>query len=194
MPPRKTKYALHVEKWENCTDCELYRDRRQVVFARGSIPCDVLFIGEGPGASEDVLGAPFVGPTGYLMDEIIARAIHKGISYALYNLVGCIPRDPEDDSKTKPPPQEAIEACSGRLQEFVEIANPKLIITVGATARDNLDTKYRGAITFHNDIPMEHIEHPAAILRMNIAQQGLAIQRAVVIVRNVVEDLPGVKQ
>lgn len=72
MPSR---YSLHVENWSDCRACELHLWRRNVVLARGALPCDVLFVGEAPGKSEDAVGAPFVGPAGQLLDAIVAGAL-----------------------------------------------------------------------------------------------------------------------
>ena len=181
-------YSLFVEKWKSCTACELHKDRQNVVLARGKIPCDVLFVGEAPGQSEDCLSAPFVGPAGQLLDKIVERAIASDVRVAFTNLVCCIPLD-DDGVKVSEPPDEAIEACSIRLQEFVEIANPRLIVCVGKLAKDWLDPGWKHSIRFHAKIPLVDITHPAFILRANIAQQGLLCQKATVILRNAVEDI-----
>lgn len=189
-----------VERWKDCTACHLCEGRQRVVLARGSIPCDVLFIGEGPGESEDSLGAPFVGPAGQLLDRIVNRAglpskhvdlpnnTWRLLTWAFTNLVCCIPRD-EDGGKATEPDDEAIDACSVRLVEFVELASPKLIVCVGKLAKDWLDPGWKHSIQLHRKIPLVDILHPAAILRANVAQQGLMIQRCVVQLRNAVEEL-----
>ena len=107
---------------------------------------------------------------------------------AFTNLVCCIPLD-DDGVKVSEPPDEAIESCSICLQEFVEIANPRLIVCVGKLAKDWLDPGWKHSIRFHAKIPLVDITHPAFILRANVAQQGLLVQRAVVVLRNAVEDV-----
>jgi uracil-DNA glycosylase len=72
---RKTLWSAHVDDWKDCTRCPLHTVRSNVVLARGSIPCDILFVGEAPGRSEDALGKPFVGPAGILLDEMIEDAL-----------------------------------------------------------------------------------------------------------------------
>lgn len=74
-----TRYQLHVQNWKDCDRCFLSKRRSRVCHLRGKVPCDVLFVGEAPGKSEDVLGKPFVGPAGQLLDRIVADAI-DGIS------------------------------------------------------------------------------------------------------------------
>lgn len=120
---------------------------------------------------------------------------HKGVEgrpvkLCWTNLVCCIPLE-EDGSKNSDPPDEAVQACSVRLLEFLDIAHPKLIICVGTIPRDWFDVKYKHAIKIPQDIPVVSITHPAAILRANIAQKGLMFQRNVVALKNAVEGYLG---
>jgi uracil-DNA glycosylase family 4 len=142
-----------------------------VVLARGAVPADILFCGEAPGASEDILGKPFCGPAGKLLDYIIETAIDGQYDYALTNLIACIPLG-EDGEKTAQPSEESIKACAPRLLEFVKMCRPRLIVLVGALA-----AKY--AKDF-GQVKTIQIVHPAAILRADISTRGLAIQRAIV--------------
>jgi len=170
--------------------------RKKVVLAKGKLPCDVLFIGEAPGASEDILGRPFVGPAGHLLDMAINSALrveewrkHSPIRLGFTNLIACVPKEliyeeledgePGDfigvGSKIPEPDKEYIEACAPRLQEFYEIASPTKVVCVGKLAE-----KWAPKIL---DVAIEDtigVMHPAAILRMDISQKGLAYQRVVV--------------
>lgn len=191
-PPRpsntasqKTPYQLHVERWAGCTGCFLHEHRNKVVLARGKLPCDVLFVGEAPGKTEDILGSPFVGPAGKLLDQIIERAVPKGVRYALTNLIACIPLD-DNLEKITEPPIEAVEACTPRLLEIIEIASPKLVVCVGTEARDWLDQKYSRCIPCK--VPMVSVLHPAYILRANFVQQGLLAQKCIVTVGTALDD------
>ncbi len=179
-----TPYQRHKKQWSNCKGCLLYKHRKRVVLARGKIPAEILFIGEAPGASEDVLGRPFVGPAGKLLDRIIDRAIDGQHDYALTNLVACIPK--EDGKKAGEPPEEAIEACASRLLEFSKICDPLVTICVGRLA-----AKWVPGILTEENITEVFVEiiHPAAILRMDVSQQGLAVQRAIVTIEDAVVDL-----
>ena len=187
-------YQQHVRRWRNCRLCSLCEGRQRVVLARGKIRCDILLVGEGPGQSEDILGAPFVGPAGKLLDHIIKQSTPPSIHWAMTNLVACIPRD-ESGDKTAEPEPEAIDACRPRLEEFIRIADPRLIICVGKLAEEYLKQGYRHSIKLpRRDLPLVAIIHPAAILRASIAQKGLAVQRAIVTVRNAVESLEAHKK
>ncbi len=182
-----TLYSKHVERWIDCKKCPLHKCRKRVVLARGTIPCYALFIGEAPGESENALGKPFIGPAGKLLDEIILRAWgadpeHSGYSRAFTNLVCCIPRG--DDGKLSQPYPEEIEACRSRLIEFINICRPKLLIAVGRLAESNIPIMVPKSVQ-----ATIQITHPAAILRMPVAQQGLEVQRAVVTLTTALEDL-----
>lgn len=162
------------------------------MLARGKIPCDILFIGEAPGPSEDVIGQPFVGPAGKLLDAIIEEGIyaHSDWRVAFTNLVACIPKD-ETQTKFGEPPKHAIQACQGRLIEFVQLAKPQLIVRVGKLSQKWIPNQemFTGPTKQKEQIQFADIVHPAAVLRADISQQGLAKQRCVVTLSDAVEQL-----
>ena len=177
-------YFDHKLKWKDCDKCSLCSQRTNVVLARGHIPAPILFAGEAPGNSEDILAKPFVGPAGHLLDFIIDKAIDGQFDYCLTNLVCCIPKG-EDGAKTAEPPKEAILACAPRLRELVELVAPQLIIRVGSLA-----TKW-----VHKCLKCEEqdymwcdIVHPAAILRAE-SQKNLMIKRSIVQIESAIEEL-----
>lgn len=175
-------------EWENCKQCFLWKERyNRAVLCRGTYPCDVVFVAEAPGISEDIIGIPMIGPAGNLLNHIISKALPKAATYAITNLICCFPRD-DNGEKYKEPPDEAVLACSGRLQDFVELCDPQLIVAVGKPAEDWLAPGYRDSIKFHKPLPVVFITHPAAILRTPQVQQGLAIQKAVITIRNGCEE------
>lgn len=170
----------HVEKWKDCQACGLCNQRFRICLARGTLPCDVLFIGEAPGASEDAIGQPFVGPAGNLLNQVIDRALPQGTVYAMTNLVCCFPAEAKARGDNEPSDDE-IRACEPRLIEFVNIARPRLIVCVGRLSERWID---------HNDtVPCVDIDHPAYILRMPLAQKNMATQRCIVKLRNAVMDV-----
>lgn len=170
----------HVAKWKDCELCPLWRQRNRICIARGTVPCDVLFIGEAPGASEDAIGKPFIGPAGRLLDQIIERALPAYMKYAFTNLVCCFPAEAKAEGINEPHGSE-IKACRPRLYEFINIAQPQLIVCVGALAADHID--HRAGIQCVDVI------HPAAILRMPLAQKQMAAQRVIVQLRNAAESI-----
>jgi uracil-DNA glycosylase len=167
---------------------------------RGKMPCDVLFVGEAPGESENVSRIPFDGQAGRLLDDIIRRGIT--LDYPTYrvgicNLVGCIPRiDPDEDDngragrKAGEPEDHQIKACGPRLIELVRLANPQLIVCVGKLAKDWLTVGMKSSIDVDRNIPRVHIVHPSWILSKCPPQmKQLKIQECVVTINNAVEEL-----
>lgn len=183
----------HVNNWKDCTACPLAQQRSNICFARSEwigedrpnlhLPCDVAFIGEAPGASEDAIGLPFIGPAGRLMDQIIERALPRGVTHTLFNLVLCFPREAKERGDNEPT-REEILACRPRLVEFVNLCQPKLIVTVG-----DLADRY---VPKHSTMRYADIVHPAHILaRLPQAQKGMATNKCIVVIRSAVEDVLG---
>lgn len=185
----------HVAKWQDCTKCPLGHQRSNIVFARagvvggitkgGALPVDVAFVGEAPGASEDALGLPFVGPAGDLQQQITERALPVGTTYTFCNLVCCYPREAKDRGDNEPEPEE-IMACRPRLYEFLGIARPKLVVLVGVLASDYIGHDANGNVLGAKAVD---VIHPAAILRMPLAQKHMAIQQSIVTIRNGYENV-----
>jgi uracil-DNA glycosylase family 4 len=184
-----TRYQLHVENWKDCLRCPLGETRNKVCIGRGTLPCDVLFIGEAPGISEDVLGKVFIGQAGKVLDSIIRASVPQGVTYAMTNLVGCFPLNGGAKGE---PGDEAIKACAPRVMEFAGMAKPKIVICVGKLSGDWLATPYSKDTIKLPGIPQDRmfcISHPAAILRANPAARGLMVQRCVVTIKNSIRDL-----
>lgn len=188
-PTPRTKYSLHVTEYKDCKECELHETRKHMVFAKGRIPCDILFIGEAPGKSEDILGEPFVGPAGHLLDHIIDNSVDKKYRVAFTNMVCCIPIDKEDMTKFSEPPEESVKACKPRLEDFIAICNPKLIVCVGKLAWNWCQPSYKHSIKMNRSILITQVMHPAAVLRTPVTHQGLEIQKCIINIRSAIEDL-----
>ena len=170
----------HVKQWKDCKKCPLAGQRHLIVLARGRIPCDILFIGEAPGDSENLTGQPFVGPAGKLLDHIIEVAIgHDGFRMGFTNLVACYPKEAKDAGDNEPTPKE-IEACRPRLEQFIKLCSPRLIVAVGS-----LSEVWMPQV----ECPIVGITHPAAVLRMPIAQKDFAFQKCIVLIRTAVEEM-----
>lgn len=176
----------HKLNWEKCELCDLCATRNRVVLVRGNLPCEVLFIGEAPGASEDVIGQPFVGPAGKLLTKMVydAERSSRTFRHAFTNLVACIPIG-DDGNKTVEPSEVSIKACVDRLEELIKIAKPRGIVMVGKLAAKWIPKMFGYA---HAE-KFATIDHPAFILRMNEAQRPLTIQRNTVAISDFVTDL-----
>jgi len=211
-----TPWRRHVEAWKGCDRCPIHLTRTNVCLGRGALPCDALFVGEAPGPSEDVVGQPFVGPAGHLLDQVIERATvatqtpgtigmgHNSLNWAFTNLVGCFLLDEDGDKEE--PPDESIEACKPRLREFAELCDvPKgklrLVVAVGSLAFDWLKPGYKHSIKLHRPLSLVpqapefgtihliQVTHPAAVLRAPMAMRSLMVQRMAVTLRNALEEL-----
>ena len=193
-------YQAHKARWsEGCGSEMCGRAGGRVCLLRGQVPCDVLFVGEAPGKSENVLGRPFVGPAGQLLDRIVRDSIGQinaqlaaqdrpPLRVAFTNLVGCLPVG-EDGDKSGEPGEDQIEACTERLVDVVRVTAPRLIVCVGKLSETQLDPGYKHSAPVPRTIARVPIQHPAAILRAPTAGQGLMIQRAIVRVRHAAEKL-----
>ncbi len=161
-----------------CTRCPLAEGRNQVVFGAGDPAADLMFVGEGPGAEEDLRGEPFVGRSGQLLDRLINEELgtdRAGVYIA--NVVCCRPPANRD------PLPEEIAACRPWLDAKLELIDPKVIITLGNfAARRLLDTKLGITKLRGQEYPWENrivvpTFHPSAALRAG-GGQVLAEMRA----------------
>jgi len=108
-----------------CTKCVLAEGRTQVVFGAGDPQADVLFVGEAPGQREDEQGVPFVGPSGRLLEELLAEIDLTRDAVYITNVVKCRPPGNRD-----PRPHE-IDACKGYLRTQLELIDPAVVVTLG---------------------------------------------------------------
>lgn len=165
-----------------------------IVHVRGDVPCDVCFVGEAPGESEDTIGYPFVGPAGQLLDQIIERALlpwqvpgtvgpdYNSIQYALMNLTGCIPRT-DDGDKSGAPDADDIIKCAPRLEELLRVCNPRVVVCVGSLSQKWIEPGFRHSIKLPPSVEkVIGIRHPAFMLRANVNSRGLLVQQSVVVI------------
>ena len=136
-----TSVKRHRDVWRACKECGLCRERERVVLFRGYTPCDVLFIGDSPGEAEDLLGKPFLGKDGVMLESLIDRAeanTHAKVKVAYTTLVSCVPFESQLFSELRKPTKEEVTACSDRLRQFINIAKPRYLVTVGPVAKTML--------------------------------------------------------
>jgi DNA polymerase len=125
------------KKIKVCTLCELHRSRTEAVPGEGPTHTEIMFIGEGPGASEDKQGRPFVGASGKFLDQLLEQAGVTRTEVFITNVVKCRPPGNRD-----PLPDE-IEICtSNYLEHQIEIINPSIIVTLG---RHSMNLFFKGA-------------------------------------------------
>jgi len=113
-------------------DCDLKRSATNLVFGDGNINSKIMIIGEGPGANEDVLGLPFVGRAGKLLDKMLASIKLDRKKVYISNVVNY--RPPEN----RKPTDIEIQKYFPYLISHIEIINPKIILLLGSTALNTL--------------------------------------------------------
>jgi DNA polymerase len=113
----------------DCTRCQLaFEGRHKIVFGNGDPNAELLFVGEGPGADEDIQGVPFVGRAGQLLNNMIgAMGLDRQRVY-IANIVKCRP-----PKNRVPEPLEA-NTCTQFLFQQIGVVRPRLIVALGATA------------------------------------------------------------
>jgi DNA polymerase len=150
----------------DCTACPLHKGRHKTVFGVGDEAANWMFVGEGPGAEEDMKGEPFVGQAGKLLDNMLAAIkLKRGENVYIANVVKCRP-----PNNRNPEPLE-VEQCEPYLHRQIELIRPKLIIALGKVAAVNLLKReasvasMRGKIHEYRGTPMIVTYHPAYLLR-----------------------------
>lgn len=164
--------ALKVEIGPDCRRCKLHAlGRRQVVFGVGNPTADLMFVGEAPGADEDLQGEPFVGRAGQLLTRIIEAIGLRREDVYIANVIKCRPpgnRNPEPDE---------VEQCEPFLFRQVDIVRPKVIVALGKFAAQSLlktiepITKLRGREYRYRDAVLIPTYHPAYLLRNPAAKR-----------------------
>jgi len=145
--------------------CALCPTRVNAVPGEGNPNARLVLVGEGPGATEDATGRPFVGQAGSLLDGILEAIEVPRDSVYITNVVKCRP-----PSNRKPLPDE-VSACIPYLYRQLELIKPKVILALGGTAGENLLGvrkslgELRGKVHTLNGIPLVVTYHPAALLR-----------------------------
>jgi len=149
----------------DCTRCKLHKGRTNIVFGVGDPQARLMFIGEGPGADEDLKGEPFVGRAGQLLTQIIkAMGLTREQVY-IANVVKC--RPPENRN---PEPDE-IEQCSPFLRAQIASINPAVIVALGKFAAQTLlgvetpISRMRGQFHQMGPVPVMPTFHPSYLLR-----------------------------
>lgn len=176
---RSVDWIRHTATWAGCQKCPIGKTTGKYVFARGELPCDVLFVGEGPGSVENALGFPFVGPSGKLLDELIEIGVRdhsenvedrlgRPVRAAFANLLACTPWLDRAAGTVRAPSFSEIENCAPRLVQLLALAAPTVIVAVGSVAKETLD-----AMSATEKYSLGSIVHPAYILRQDTIQAEL---------------------
>lgn len=148
-----------------CRKCVLCEGRTKTVPGEGNPTARLMCVGEGPGATEDETGRPFVGAAGQLLDKMLAAIECPRETVYIANIVKCRP-----PGNRKPLPDEAA-ACLPYLHRQIALVKPTVILALGGTAAEHLlGVKrslgdLRGQVHRYAGIPLIVTYHPAALLR-----------------------------
>jgi uracil-DNA glycosylase len=150
----------------DCTRCRLHsQGRTQIVFGVGNPQADLMFVGEAPGADEDVQGIPFVGRAGQLLTKIIEAIGLTRDDVYIANVIKCRPpgnRNPEQDE---------VNTCEPFLYRQIDIIKPKVIVALGTFAAKALlqstdpISRLRGRTYDYRGAKLIPTFHPAYLLR-----------------------------
>jgi uracil-DNA glycosylase family 4 len=156
----------------DCVRCKLHRlGRTQIVFGVGNPQADLMFVGEAPGADEDIQGEPFVGRAGQLLTKIIEAIGLKREDVYIANVLKCRPpgnRNPEPDE---------VEQCEPFLLRQIDVIRPKVIVALGKFAAQCLlktndpITRLRGREYKYRNAILMPTYHPAYLLRTPSAKR-----------------------
>lgn len=158
----------------DCTRCKLHSlGRKQIVFGVGSPTAQLMFVGEAPGADEDVQGEPFVGRAGQLLTKIIEAIGLQRADVYIANVIKCRPpqnRNPEPDE---------VAQCEPFLFRQIDTIKPKVIVALGKFAAQSLlqttepITRLRGREFSYRDAILMPTYHPAYLLRNPSAKRDV---------------------
>jgi uracil-DNA glycosylase len=165
-----------------CTQCpHLVAFRHSVVFGVGNPRAEVMFVGEAPGADEDMQGEPFVGRAGELLTKIIQTMGYERSEVYIANVLKCRPDIPAGTPGNRQPTPIEMATCLPYLRQQIELIQPKLMVALGGTAMRGLFGKdepmklMRGRWHQFGPIPVMATFHPSYLLR----NQALSLKRQV---------------
>jgi DNA polymerase len=140
--------------------------RQQIVFGVGNPRAQLMFVGEAPGADEDIKGEPFVGRAGQLLTKIIEAIGLQRSDVYIANVIKCRP-----PGNRNPDPKE-VETCEPFLVRQIDVIRPKVIVALGTFAAHALlktdapISRLRGHVhDFRGGAKLVPTFHPAFLLR-----------------------------
>jgi len=148
-----------------CIRCPLHAGRKSIVFGEGEPRAELVFVGEAPGADEDVQGRPFVGRAGQLLTRIIEAMKFDRKEVYICNILKCRP-----PGNRNPQPEE-IAACEPFLIRQLATIRPTVICALGTFAAHTLlkseapISVLRGRFHQYQGIDLMPTYHPAYLLR-----------------------------
>jgi DNA polymerase len=161
---------------ESFEGCALKTTATRLCFADGHPHARVMLIGEAPGTEEDRQGKPFVGPSGKLLDRMLATVALDRECVWITNVIFW--RPPGNRSPTA----GEIAVCQPFLERQIELLRPAVLVFVGGIAARSLlgvadgVTRLRGRRFTYSRPEIEPIPalvmfHPAYLLRQPLQKR-----------------------
>ncbi len=150
----------------DCKRCRLCEGRTKIVHGQGNAAAELMFVGEAPGADEDVQGLAFVGRAGQLLTDMVEKGMKmKRADVFIANVIKCRPPG------NRPPETDEILTCQPFLEAQIKAIQPRVIVALGATAGKFMAktadpiSRFRGRFASWDGIPVMPTYHPAYLLR-----------------------------
>ncbi len=145
LPPgdKQTRWNALLELVRNDATCKAHmRPGKQVVLGVGSVEAKIMFVGEAPGAEEEIQGEPFVGPAGELLTKMIQAMGLKRAEIYIGTIMNWRPEMPtlagEAQIGNRPPSETEIRYCLPYLRAQIDVVNPDVLVALGATTAHGL--------------------------------------------------------
>lgn len=174
-----SRYRKLIQEIKRCKKCPLYRNRRNPVPGAGPINARLMIIGEAPGEKEDLIGLPFVGPSGQKLTLWLKEIGISRDDVYITNIVKCRP------PHNREPTIEEEMACRPYLERQLEMIRPEIMLLLGNVALGAIKgsrggiTKLRGKIFDYGDIKVLPTFHPSYILsnpnKENLIREDFAV-------------------
>jgi uracil-DNA glycosylase family 4 len=156
---------------KRCHQCRLAKTRLNVLCGEGNLRAELMLIAQAPGQNEDREGRMFIGPSGKVLDELLAKInIQRGEIY-MTNLIKCVL------PKNRKPKSDEIVGCSPYLEREIELIGPKILASLGYYATRFILEKYDIQIPVKSEFRAVYgqvlkignkkiipLQHPAAVL------------------------------
>jgi uracil-DNA glycosylase len=146
-----------------CKKCRLWQGAKHGVPGEGPLNARVMLVGQNPGADEDETGRPFVGRAGKFLTKILAENGIKREDLFITNIVKHV------SPKNRKPYPDVVAACIPYLHAQISIIKPKIIVLLGASAKETPRLE---------DIKYIQVIHPSAAMRFTNMRERFRVQIA----------------
>lgn len=159
---------------EQCRRCPLWERATQAVCGEGNPDAQIMLVGEQPGDREDLVGRPFVGPAGQLLDQVFQQSGVDRADVYMTNAVKHFKWEAHGKRRLhKTPAQREVDACRVWLEEEIERVRPRVVVALGLTAAKSIlqapDLKLQSVLGQSRGLGARQlltVYHPAYVLRL----------------------------